>query len=149
MEKPEKEGGSVSLPPRPKKAETETKIVADIRAELAAMPDIWLARNNSGKLFDRNGRLVSYGLGEGSSDLMGSLTVDVYLRQTMPNGSTGYVSREIARVLALEVKRPGEVMTAAQVAFGAMVKRRGGIFACVRSVQEAVDVVESARAWRV
>lgn len=98
----------------------ETDIQRDILQALAWERDVEFFRNNTGALPGPNGHLVFYGLGKGSSDLIGILA---------PSG----------RLLALEVKRPGEKPTASQLIWQARIRDLGG-FACV------VDSVESARA---
>lgn len=76
-----------------------------------------LLRNNVGMLPDRNGRMVRYGLGTGSSDLIGW-------------DSSG-------RFLAIEVKRPGQRATADQSLFLAAVRTAGGLAGVAHSVTEA------------
>lgn len=92
----------------------------DIQAQiqLAATQDGHrLLRNNVGALEDRNGRLVRYGLGTGSSDLIG------WTR-------TG-------RFLAIEVKAPHGKPTDQQRLFIAAVQDAGGLAGIAHSVEEA------------
>ena len=49
------------------------------------------------------------------------------------------------RRIELEVKRPGERTTPEQDRWGAMIVKFGGVYAVVRSVEEAVAAVENAR----
>lgn len=79
-----------------------------------------LLRNNVGALFDKNGRLVRFGLGEGTSDLIG-WTSD-------------------GRFLAVEVKAPGHKTNAdrlaSQLKFIAAVNAAGGVAGMVTNVDE-------------
>ena len=84
-----------------------------------------LFRNNVGKLPDAQGRWVTYGLGVGSSDLIG-----VSMRA---NG--------IGRFVAIEVKVPGKKATTAQQDFIDMVIAMGGQAGVAHSVEEAVEIL--------
>lgn len=78
------------LPARIQRPVTERDILNDIRAALAREPGVWVVRNNVGKLKDENGRLVTFGLGTGSADLVGTtdgnlfFAVEVKTPATMP-----------------------------------------------------------------
>ena len=85
-----------------------------------------LFRNNVGALEDKNGRLVRFGLGTGSSDLIG-----VSMTQ---NG--------IGRFVALEVKLPGQKPTREQLAFIEMVKAMGGLAGVAYSVDDAGEILK-------
>jgi len=104
----------------------EAAIQAAIREALGREPDLVLWRNNVG-LAQHGEHAVRYGLIEGSADLVGILG---------PQG----------RFMALEVKRPRGKPTEAQELFLALVRRRGGFAAVVRSVEEAVAALARARA---
>lgn len=71
---------------------------------------VW--RNNTGALYDKQGRLVRYGLCKGSADLIG-----IYR----------------GRFVALEVKQPGKHPTKDQEIFLGAVNMAGGIAGVVRS----------------
>jgi hypothetical protein len=60
----------IALPTRPPLRRTENTVQAEIRAALASVPGVVTFRNNVGALRDETGRLVSYGLAVGSSDLV-------------------------------------------------------------------------------
>lgn len=90
----------------------ERNIQNSIRIE-AVKFGCYLMRNNNGVLKDRKGNYVSYGLGVGTSDLIG---------WTIVNGKAVFT--------AVEVKRPGAKLTASQNAFLATVQSSGGI-ACL------------------
>ncbi|MEB3212942.1 MAG: VRR-NUC domain-containing protein [Leptolyngbyaceae bacterium] len=81
---------------------------------------VW--RNNTGKLQDREGRWVSYGLCVGSSDLIG-----IYK----------------GRFLAIEVKRDGKNPTPEQLNFLRVVEERGGIAGVVRSPEDVKKLLTS------
>lgn len=51
---------------------SEALILQDVLIEVSHLPQTMVWRNNTGKLLDRNGRLVSFGL-EGSADVIGAL----------------------------------------------------------------------------
>lgn len=84
-----------------------------------------LLRNNVGKLPDRQGRLVTYGLGIGSSDLVGV--------SMQANG--------IGRFVAIEVKLPGQKPTDTQQSFIDMVLAMGGQAGVAHSVEEAAQIL--------
>ena len=79
-------------------------------------------RNNVGLLFDARGQAVRYGLGTGSSDLIG-----------LAKGG---------RFVSLEVKLPGKKPTKQQQLWLQMVLDMGGIAGVARSVEDAVALVE-------
>jgi hypothetical protein len=104
----------------------EQRIQNDIRLALGSgLSRLW--RNNTGALKDATGRLVRYGLCQGSSDLIGLRTVTI---------TPDMVGQQLAQFVAIEVKdrsRP----TAEQQAFIAMVLQAGGLAGIARSVEEA------------
>lgn len=114
--------------PRPDSRPTmrESEILRAIRLELGSDADLTLWRENVGALPDVTGRLVRYGMAPGAADLVGLL------------GPAG-------RFLALEVKVPGMRPRAEQLEWGAIVQRRGGVYAVVHSVEEAQAVIYDAR----
>ena len=79
-----------------------------------------LFRNNVGKLPDRLGRWVTYGLGVGSADLIGI------------NGG---------RFVAIEVKLPGQKATQEQQDFINMVRSMGGQAGVAHNVEEAIEIL--------
>ena len=81
-------------------------------------------RNNVGVARYARGHVVRYGLAPGSSDLIG-ITSD-------------------GRFLALEVKTARGRLTSAQAAFLEMVHAQGGVAACVRSPEEALEAIARA-----
>lgn len=104
---------------------SETQLSLAIREALLATGKVLLWRNNTGKLQDRTGRWITYGLGVGSADIIGIL-----------KGS--------GRFCAWEVKLEGRKMTPEQVAWHAVVNKAGGLAVVVRSVEEALDSLAHA-----
>jgi hypothetical protein len=88
--------------------------------------NVRLMRNNSGKLPDRLGRYVTYGLGIGSSDLVGIKRRD--------DG--------VGQMVALEVKLPGKRATPGQLDFLLMIQSMGGLGGVAHSVEEAKGILD-------
>ena len=110
---------------------SESHIVADIRLA-HSKGTVRLLRNNVGALKDETGRLVRFGLGNGTSDLIGWMTVTV---------TPSMVGMKIAVFTALEVKTRTGRPTQEQLDFIALVNNMGGNGAIVRSVEEAGQVL--------
>jgi len=113
----------------------ENEIQREILRALGHEQDLLLIRNNVGQAeyVDRTtGRSqpVKYGLGVGSPDLIGFLRVP---------------GRDLAAVIAWEVKRPGEHPTAVQRACHEAWQRMGVRVAVVRSVDDARAALAEAR----
>lgn len=122
-------------PKRRKKREpTETEIVSAVRAKLNALPGVNFARNNVGGYYNASGRFVEHGLGEGSADLIGSVTVVVGKRPIT-----------IARAVGLEFKKPGKVNTELQDAWAMQRRSIGWHVETVTNLEEALAAVERAR----
>ncbi len=116
------------------RATRENEIQRNVRLALGKLPYLVLWRNNTGvATFGNNGDRgrVRYGLCEGSSDLVGIVT--------MPDGN--------GRFIALELKREdeGSKESELQAKFLELVRKRGGFACIVRSVDEALLAVERAR----
>ena len=90
-----------------------------------------LFRNNTGALKDINGRLVRFGLCQGSSDLIGWRTVTI---------TPEMVGQDIAQFVAIEVKDRGRA-TAEQVRFIEVVRDAGGLAGVARSVEDAKAIL--------
>jgi len=111
----------------------ETRIMQEIRAALGLEGDLTLWRNNVGKAtaYDDKQpdkpRYIKFGLCPGSADLVGILA---------PTG----------RLFALEVKTPTGGFEDGQEEWLALIVRRGGFAAVVRSVDEARAALARARA---
>jgi hypothetical protein len=106
----------------------ESTIQRDIRKALGLIPGLVLFRNNVGTCtqFDEKGkpRVIVYGLGDGSADLIGCY-----------NG----------KFIALEVKTPGKHSRPNQVQWANMIRYNGGHVAEVSSVEQALDFIRSIK----
>lgn len=106
----------------------ETGIMQNIRLALGQRPDVLIFRNNVGALKDQSGRLIRYGLCDGSSDLIGF---------AIRNG--------IAVFVAIEVKAPGSYTDPKRLEkqknFLRTVRAAGGLAGFARSVEDAQEIV--------
>jgi hypothetical protein len=103
---------------------SEKQIMIDILFRLTEV-GVRLWRNNSGYLQAKNGQYVHFGLGTGSSDLIG----------LMPGSG---------RFLAIECKTEKGKDTPEQEAFLVMVNKMGGLGFIARSSQEALEKIRGA-----
>jgi len=110
---------------------SEQELQQRIRLELGKGP-VRLWRNNVGALRDERGRLVTYGLCKGSSDLIG-------LRQVLIGPE--HLGQTLAVFTAIEVKAPGGRLREEQRLFLALVERFGGYGGVARSTAEAARVL--------
>jgi hypothetical protein len=101
---------------------TESKLQRAILKEFNQGPTR-LFRNNVGKLQDKNGRWVAFGLCKGSADLIGI---------------------HKGRLLSIEVKEATGQAKDHQEAWRAMVVRLGGIAGVVRSLDEVRRLLSEA-----
>lgn len=106
----------------------ESEILSAIRKALGREPDLVLWRLSQGGAMAREGgQTYRAGLSvNGAADLVGVLA---------PAG----------RWFCLEVKSARGKQSAAQVLWGNLVRKMGGFYAVVRSVEEARDALERAR----
>ena len=100
---------------------------------LASSMGARLLRNNTGKLPDHTGRWVEFGLGVGSSDLIGFKPVTI---------TPDMVGRRIAVFTAVECKTRTGRIRPEQSAFIAMVNSFGGIAGIARSTQDLQDLLD-------
>ena len=108
----------------------ELAIQNAIRLEHGSGPArLW--RNNTGALTDQTGRLVRYGLCQGSSDLIGLRSVTI---------TPDMVGQTIGVFVAIEVKDQGR-LTPQQQAVIAMVQQAGGLAGVARSPEEARSIL--------
>lgn len=119
---------------------SEKQIMNAIWLTYGARPDMRLMRNNSGMLKDANGRPVKFGLGTGTSDLIGWRTITI---------TPDMVGREVAVFTAIECKRPhyphSSPHVVQQARFLDTVKNAGGIalFAtCTEDVEHVLSEFE-------
>jgi hypothetical protein len=87
-----------------------------------------LFRNNVGKLRDARGRLVTYGLCVGSSDLIGYLPVTI---------TPAMVGQRVAVFVAIEAKTATGRLRPEQRQFLRVVQGHGGLCCVARSVEDA------------
>lgn len=97
-------------------SQSETDLQRAILERLALIPGLVVWRSNTG-VSRSGGRFVRFGI-KGQGDITGLL----------PGGKR----------LELEVKLPGGKVSPEQVEFGARINAAGGLWAVVRSVDEAV-----------
>lgn len=95
--------------------------------------NVRLFRNNTGALKDANGRLVTFGLCPGSSDLIGYRTITI---------GPEHVGRQLAVFTAIEVKDKGR-LTTQQQQFITAVQQAGGIAGMARSVADAQSILNA------
>lgn len=93
-----------------------------------------LWRNNVGALKDERGRLVSYGLCRGSSDLIG-------LRQLLIGPE--HLGKNLAVFCAIEVKTERGRPSAEQQQFLAVVAELGGLAGVARSLPQASAILQN------
>lgn len=117
-----------------KRSVLEKKVQADIEAALGSEPDLLLLRNAVGKATyvndDAHEFHVPFGLGVGSPDLVAMLRV----------------APSIAAWFCLEVKAEEGELDPEQVKCHAIWERFGALIFVVRSVRDAVDALDLARA---
>jgi hypothetical protein len=85
-------------------------------------------RNNVGRLQDRNGRWVQYGLCVGSSDLIGYLPVLI---------GPEHVGRTLAVFVAIEAKSAAGTLRPVQRQFLTVAGQHGAITCLARTVEDA------------
>lgn len=122
---------NLPLPARRARRRTEGTIQSEILQALNAIRDVRAARNTVGRLQDRNGTWVTYGLGVGSPDI-----IAIY---THPRG--------VALAFGVEVKTDKGRTSADQLAWAEVMQRRGLPTFIARTAEEAVVQVERWIAW--
>lgn len=109
--------------------ETEQQIQQAIRLAIGGpSTGVTVWRNNTGALRDERGRLVRYGLCQGSADLIGFRRVVI---------TSEMVGQRLAQFVAIEVKAGGGRLSPEQSNFLAVVAQAGGVAGVARSVDEA------------
>jgi len=94
--------------------------------------DTRLFRNNTGALTDIHGRLVTFGLCRGSSDLIGFRSIEI---------TPEMVGKKLAVFTAIEVKDKGKA-TKDQNNFLQLIKNAGGFSGVARSVKDAALILK-------
>ena len=107
----------------------ETGLMSAIEETLNLMPGVWVHRNQ----IDQRGRMMR-GMGTGSADLIGICIV-------RPEG----VVQGIGRFFAIEVKTKAGFQSDGQARWQEKVEAKGGFYALVRSVAEAMEAVKRCR----
>ena len=110
---------------------SEQELQQRIRLQLGSSP-VRLWRNNVGALRDERGRLVTYGLCKGSSDLIG-------LRQVLIGPE--HMGQTMAVFSAIAVKARKGRLREEQRSFLELVERFGGYSGVARTVEEAARVL--------
>lgn len=130
----------------------EAPILRAVRAAVAAQPGVLVWRNNSGAdtvvpaARPQDRRFVRYGLGKGSADLVGIVAMRVCNGETLDGEIT---FSTVGRVFALEVKSSTGRASLDQRRWGDAVRKVGGFYAIVRSVDDALSALKRARAGAV
>ena len=114
------------------KNKSEKQIQHDIHTGLTG--DTHLFRNNVGTARTATGSVVKFGLCKGSSDLIGWTTIEI---------TPEMVGRTVAVFTAIEVKSATGRASKEQKNFIKSIHRCGGIAGVARSLDDAVNVVES------
>lgn len=123
----------IPLTPKPERPVLESDVLAETRSALSSLPHVLIARNNSGALKDATGRLVRYGLGDGSADLIGCVSIELTDMDSAPFKVGVYV--------AIEMKRPGKKATEEQRAWLDIYASRGAITGVAHSAEEALQIL--------
>ena len=131
----------IPLPPKAPRKRVETDIVREILVGVNAIAGVRAARNNVGTIEDVRGIPVTFGLGEGSPDIVGVISF---------GGVESTISslrrmRPFAIAFGIEVKQPKRYATPKQKAWHAVARRRGFSTCVARSDHEAVDFVHKLR----
>lgn len=118
----------------------EKEFMDETRVALQDAYDCRMFRNNNGvaEFFDKKGKkmVVRYGLGVGTSDLIGWTPVTI---------TKDMVGKQVAVFTALEGKRGRGRLTKAQEAFIDLVHRVGGFTGVFRTPEHAVDQIYTSR----
>ena len=117
-------------------ANAETILQQRIRLAVGTNPDARIFRNQVGSLPDpRTGRLVTFGLARGSADLIGWRTITV---------TQAMVGTRLAIFTSIEVKTPTGRVRPEQQAWLEAVQGAGGIAVIARSVEDALQIIETS-----
>ena len=159
---------TIQLAPRPKKRRraNETRdLTKPIQAALNRMPGVRVAQNSIGlvvawhRRHDPTAHPFEAGLGSGSSDLVGGVTMPCSrCSSTDPDGKCVALleHRQIARLFTIEVKRDAEaergsrsesrrITVEDQARWGRAVRRIGGFYCIVHDLADAKAAVDRCR----
>ncbi|SRR6266568_1582293 len=118
----------------------ESDISDDVRAAIAS-PQGATWRNNVGRLQDRFGNYVVYGLCNGSADLIS------IQRVVLACPSCNAELPPLGRFVAIETKTPKKEAFATQQHWLALVNALGGVAGVAKSADDARAILERARRW--
>lgn len=105
---------------------SEAEILAEVMLTYNSRPDCRLFRNNCGSLVDKRGRLVTFGLCKGSSDLIGWQSVMV---------TPEMVGTRVAIFLAVETKSAKGRASVEQNTFRDLCHKYGARYRLLRSAE--------------
>lgn len=105
------------------------------RIQRLSVGAVRLMRNNCGGLYDRTGAFVRYGLGVGTSDLIGFKTITI---------TPEMVGQKVAVFTAIEVKSERGRVRPKQQQFIAVVRKAGGIAGIARSEDDAATLLSGS-----
>lgn len=130
-----------SLGPRPVREETETDVVKQTIIAINRMQGVRCMRNNNGFLPSAAGGLVPLGLGKGSPDIVGIITIGGSKSASRRCGS----KHPFAFAFGVEMKKPiengGRHASRTQRAWATVAQTRGMFWALARSPDEACGFV--------
>jgi hypothetical protein len=98
-------------------SKTESDVMGEAKLVAGMIPGLRLMRNNVGKLRSPEGRIVEFGLGVGTSDLIGFQAIEI---------TPHMVGKTVAQFVAVECKKPGGRLTEDQANFLKLVESFGG-----------------------
>ncbi len=111
----------------------ETELQQRIRLHYGTRSDLRLFRNNVGQCHAADGRVVRFGLCQGSSDLIGFTSVEI---------TPEMVGQRVAVFTAVEVKTPRGRVKPEQQKFIDLVNAAGGRAGVARSVEDVEKILE-------
>ena len=114
----------------------EAELQQRIRLHYGTRSELRLFRNNVGQCQATDGRVVRFGLCEGSSDLIGFTSVEI---------TPEMVGQRLAVFTAVEVKTPRGRITDAQQKFIDLVNEAGGRAGVARSVEDVENIIGDDR----
>jgi hypothetical protein len=133
----------------------ETVLQQEIRLALGRYPDLTLWRNSTGAASPINPRdlhklaaLIKSGSVSGALSCLGDMLKRPMIKYGLCVGSADLIGilAPHGRLVALEVKTETGRPSTEQSQFIALVQRRGGFGCIVRSVPEAIEAIDRARA---
>ncbi len=146
----------IALPPKQPRKRTETDVVKACLSAIGKIRGARGARNNVGCLEDKRGIPVTYGLGEGSPDIVGFITIGGVNSATpgyrlalvpLRSGESDLDVAPLALTWGLEIKRPkeegGRNASPNQRTWKRAAERRGVPTGLGRTPVDAVDFVQS------